>query len=150
MTTLLDLRHLQRWKNNEMKWLAILLHISEVNGFNFNLETALFWVLLRFSLIIPTKQANNTSFKIYYSINHTIKNLTVPSLWQLVYSHSMHRPRFNTRPFPVEFLVDNVALGQVYLQVLLYFSSQYHSTNAASSFVHLSLMFYHLSHWFCH
>jgi hypothetical protein len=39
----------------------------------------------------------------------------------------------------VGFVVDEVALGQVFLRVLLIFSCQYHSTDSSCPPVHLSL-----------
>jgi len=46
------------------------------------------------------------------------------------------------------FVVDRVALGQVFLSVLI-FSCQHYSTNAPRPFIHLTLTLYDLSNCQC-
>jgi len=50
-------------------------------------------------------------------------------LMYLVTGLSLRKPRFNARTFHVGFVVDKVALGQLYLLV-----RQYHFTGASCSF----------------
>jgi len=52
----------------------------------------------------------------------------------LITDQSLWRPGFNPRPVHGEFMVDSVSQGQVSLR-LLWFSRQYHSANAPSSFI---------------
>ena len=62
------------------------------------------------------------------------------SLNKIQVNHSLHvsgfstrRPGFDSRSFHVRFMVDKVALGQVFLRVLRFFPCQYHSTSAPYS-----------------
>ena len=60
---------------------------------------------------------------------------------------SSRRPELSTRPVNVGSVVVKVALGQVYLRIPPFRTSQCHSTNIPLTFSHLSLSLYNLSNW---
>jgi hypothetical protein len=71
---------------------------------------------------------------------------TVPCHGSGGYSWPSHRrPALDSRLVLVGFVVDEVALGQVFLHVLVAFPSQYHSTGSSCLSVHLSLTLYNLT-----
>jgi hypothetical protein len=77
--------------------------------------------------------------------------LAVPWLRQLVNSFLVWRPGFNPRPVHVGFVVDKVAMRQVFSPLLPIFPCHYYSTNAPQSFlIPLSPMLYNLCTWRCH
>ena len=61
----------------------------------------------------------------------------------------LQRPGFDPRPVCVRFVVDKVALGQGFIQVLQ-FSSQYTYTTFPYSFVYLTLILHCLSNLWHH
>lgn len=63
-------------------------------------------------------------------------------LWlrHLVTRFSLWGPGFDSKPVHMALLVDNMALGQVFLSCTLIFPSHCHSTIASCSSIHLPLM----------
>lgn len=64
---------------------------------------------------------------------------------QRVAGPSWRRPGFNPRTIHVEYVVDRLALGQLFLRISPVLSSQYHSTDVPFSLVNLSRMLYNLN-----
>jgi hypothetical protein len=69
---------------------------------------------------------------VFQEHNFTITDV-VPWLRQLVARFSPRRTGLDPRPVLERSVVDEVAVGQVFLRVLLIFPCQYHSTNAPYS-----------------
>jgi hypothetical protein len=73
--------------------------------------------------------------------------MSVPGFGRLIAVLSSQRPGFNLTPGHVEYVVNEVALGQVFSPSTSVFSWHYHSTNVPHSFIHLSLTPYNVSNW---
>jgi hypothetical protein len=84
---------------------------------------------------------------------HSREQLAVSNtvaLWWLrcmVTSHSLWSPSFDPRPVLVGFVVDKVALGQVFPPSTLVFPSHSYSTSAAYSFILQSPVLYNPGNW---
>jgi hypothetical protein len=62
---------------------------------------------------------------VFFEINRKVQQvvlLAVPYLRLIVAGYSRRRPGFASRAVPVEFVVEKVALGQVFLRVLRFSS----------------------------
>jgi hypothetical protein len=65
----------------------------------------------------------------------------------IVISHSLWSPNFDPRPVLVGFVVDKVALGQVFPPRASVFPSHSHSTSAAYSFIQPPSVLYNPGNW---